>query len=118
MTNQLKRSLALMLTMALLMGVMILTGAVSAGTEASGAAPLGIDAAAAVPQADAQDTALYATGDVDNNQKVDASDALLALQVSVSIKTPTKAENYAADVNGDGRLTASDYLGLKRMLLA
>lgn len=110
MTNQLKRSLALMLTMALLMGVMILTGAVSAGTEASGAAPLGIDAAAAVPQADAQDTALYATGDVDNNQKVDASDALLALQVSVSIKTPTKAENYAADVNGDGLVNALDAL--------
>ena len=107
MTNQLKRSLAMVLTMALLMGVMILGGAASASTDA---AALGVQAAAAVPQADAQDTALYDTGDVDNNKEVDASDALIALQYSVQLRDLNRAENRAADVNGDGLIDASDAL--------
>lgn len=110
MTNQLKRSLAMVLTMALLMGVMILTGAASATSEAAGATALGIDAAAAVPQEDAQDTALYATGDVDNNDEINASDALTVLQYSVQLRQLNKAENRAADANGDGLINASDAL--------
>lgn len=110
MTNQLKRSLALLLTMAMLMGVMILTGVASASAETAEAATLGIDAAAAVPQEDAQDTALYDTGDMDDNGSVDASDALVALQVSVRLTTPNKAANRAGDVNGDGMINAMDAL--------
>ena len=107
MTNQLKRSLAMVLTMALLMGVMILGGAASASTDA---AALGVEAAAAVPQADAQDTALYDTGDVDNSKEVDAADALIALQYSVQLRDLNRAENRAADVNGDYRVDAADAL--------
>ena len=110
MTNQLKRSLAMVLTMALLMGVMVLTGAVSATSEAAGATTLGIDAAAAVPQEDAQDTALYDTGDVDNNKEINASDALTVLQSSVQLRTLNKAENRAADTNGDALINATDAL--------
>ncbi len=110
MTNQLKRSLALLLTLAMLMGVMILTGVASASTGTAEASALGIDAAAAVPQEDAQDTALYDTGDMDDSGEIDAADALMALQVTVELVTPNKAENRAGDVNGDGLIDAVDAL--------
>ena len=110
MTNQLKRSLALLLTLAMLMGVMILTGVASASTGTAEASALGIDAAAAVPQEDAQDTALYDTGDMDDSGEIDATDALMALQVTVELVTPNKAENRAGDVNGDGLIDAVDAL--------
>lgn len=110
MTNSLKRSLAFVLMMAMLMGVMILTGAASAKAEGSGAAPLNIGAAAAVPQEDAQDTALYDIGDVDNSKKVDASDALVVLQITVDLRNPTRPEADAGDVNGDGLLDTKDAL--------
>ena len=109
MTNQLKRSLAAILTVAMLLSVMIMTG-VSVSAEGDGATDLGIDAAQAVAQEDAQDTALYATGDVNNDQDVNASDALMALQYSVSLLTLDRNQNRAADVNGDVLVDAADAL--------
>ena len=49
-------------------------------------------------------------GDVDANGRVDADDALMALQSSVRKFTITDEDFAAADVNADGKITAVDAL--------
>ena len=49
-------------------------------------------------------------GDVDNNGKVDASDALLSLQSSVRLRSLGGAEVTSADVDDNGKVDASDAL--------
>lgn len=52
----------------------------------------------------------YLTGDVNNSGKIDATDALLALQHSVRINVLTGDALEAADTNGDGAVNANDAL--------
>ena len=52
----------------------------------------------------------YTLGDVNDDDKIDASDALMALQASVSLITLTDNQKLAADVNGDDKVDASDAL--------
>ena len=47
-------------------------------------------------------------GDINNDDKVNASDARLALRFSAKLDTPTEMQFKAADVNNDGKLNASD----------
>ena len=49
-------------------------------------------------------------GDVDNNGKIEASDALMALQAYVKSRTLTDEQFTRADVDADGSVTASDAL--------
>ena len=49
-------------------------------------------------------------GDINEDTKVDANDALMALQHSVKITTLEGDAFKAADVNGDGKIDASDAL--------
>ena len=53
---------------------------------------------------------LMVYGDVDNNGKVDASDALAVLQHSVELRGLGGAELTAADVDANGQTDASDAL--------
>lgn len=48
--------------------------------------------------------------DLDGNKKISSSDALLVLQFSTGIKTPTDTQKQNADVNGDGRVNSTDAL--------
>ena len=47
-------------------------------------------------------------GDVDNNGKVDSTDARLVLQFAVEILTPNDLDLSVADVNGDGNVNSAD----------
>ncbi len=49
-------------------------------------------------------------GDVNQNQSVDVSDALLILQAYVGLATLDSAQTYAADVDGNGVVDVSDAL--------
>lgn len=49
-------------------------------------------------------------GDVDENGKVEASDALATLRYVVQLTTLTEKQQTAANVDGDGKITASDAL--------
>lgn len=51
-------------------------------------------------------------GDVNGDGKVDASDALLALQDSVKLSELSEEQRQKADMNGDGRVDASDALAM------
>ncbi len=50
----------------------------------------------------------YALGDINNDNKITASDARLVLRFSAKIVSPTESEKDASDVNRDGKITASD----------
>ena len=49
-------------------------------------------------------------GDVDNNGKVEASDALMALQAYVKMRTLTDDQFTRADIDADGAITVTDAL--------
>ncbi len=49
-------------------------------------------------------------GDVNNDTKIDAKDALLVLRIAVGKHTPTQGEKAAADPNADGKTDAKDAL--------
>lgn len=49
-------------------------------------------------------------GDVNADNAINSSDALLALQYSVGMKTLTSAQKSAADVNSDGTVNSADAL--------
>ena len=51
-------------------------------------------------------------GDVNGDGKVDASDALLALQDSVELTQLNEEQRQKADMNGDGKVDASDALAM------
>ncbi len=53
-------------------------------------------------------------GDVDQNGKVNAADALRILQSAVGKRTLSESERAAADLNGDGSANAADALGVLR----
>ena len=52
----------------------------------------------------------YAKGDMDNNGRIDAVDALIVLKTSVGKHAANDDEKQAADVNGDGKINAVDAL--------
>lgn len=54
----------------------------------------------------------YIKGDVDDDKKVTASDALDVLKIVADIITPTKIQRLAADVDGEPGITASDALDI------
>ena len=51
-------------------------------------------------------------GDVDGNQKIDATDALYVLQNCVGIRELDERATKAADVNNDGRIDTTDALNI------
>ena len=59
------------------------------------------------------DIALF--GDLDRNEKVDASDALLALQHSVALKTLDEAGIQAGDLDLNGKVDATDALQMLQL---
>ena len=59
---------------------------------------------------EAEDQVLY--GDVDGNQKIDATDALYVLQNCVGIRELDERATKAADVNNDGRIDTTDALNI------
>ncbi len=54
--------------------------------------------------------AQLALGDLNNDTKTDAKDALLVLKISVEKISPTEGQKTAADVNKDGKTDAKDAL--------
>lgn len=48
--------------------------------------------------------------DVDGNNRVSSSDALLILQFATGVKSPTDEQKKKADVNGDGKVNSTDAL--------
>ena len=50
------------------------------------------------------------SGDVDENGRIDAVDALLTLQAAAQKVTLTKAQTIAADVDGEAGVSAADAL--------
>ena len=57
-------------------------------------------------------TRTRAFGDLNNNGKIEAVDALTALQGATQKITLTAVEKMTADINGDGKVTASDALSI------
>jgi hypothetical protein len=53
-------------------------------------------------------------GDVNGNGKVQANDALLALQIAAGVIEPDKTQSQAADMNGDGRVRTNDAIQILR----
>lgn len=56
----------------------------------------------------------YLNGDVDNDGRVSASDARLALRAGAGLEKLSTLAAEAADVNGDGRITAKDARSILR----
>ena len=52
----------------------------------------------------------YTLGDVDNNGKINSSDALMIVEKSVGSKTLSADQTMAADINHDGQVTSTDAL--------
>lgn len=55
-------------------------------------------------------TAASVAGDINSDGKINSSDALLVLEFSVGMKTPSAEQKKLADVDGDGALNSSDAL--------
>ena len=53
-------------------------------------------------------------GDVNNDGKITAADARLALRISAKIDTPTEYQAKAADWDGNGKITAMDARSILR----
>ena len=53
-------------------------------------------------------------GDVNNDGRIRANDALLALRIAAGLMEPTDYQKWAADMNGDGRIRANDALLILR----
>lgn len=58
----------------------------------------------------ATDEVVNDLGDVNNDQKINAKDALLVLRIAVNKYTPNNNEKLAADVNRDQKIDAKDAL--------
>lgn len=56
--------------------------------------------------------ALYNYGDVTLDKKVNASDALLVLQIATGIKKPNNMQKALADVTADGKINSNDALSI------
>lgn len=56
--------------------------------------------------------ALYNYGDVTLDKKVNASDALLVLQIATGIKKPNDMQKALADVTADGKINSNDALSI------
>ncbi len=50
----------------------------------------------------------FSLGDVDDDGKITAADARLALRISVNLEKPTEDQKMAADIDGNGSVTAAD----------
>ncbi len=70
--------------------------------------PMSADTALLIPEEDtgAMDTV---SGDIDDNEAFDVSDAVLVLQILAGI-TPVQSEFTTADVNGDGRIGTEEVI--------
>ncbi|MBQ6864264.1 MAG: hypothetical protein IJO14_08510, partial [Clostridia bacterium] len=55
-----------------------------------------------------QSTPAFTLGDVDNNGKIEAADARLALRAAVKLENLTEAQTQAADADKNGKLEAAD----------
>lgn len=53
---------------------------------------------------------VYSIGDVNSDGKVNATDALMALETAVGSFNPSKSQRKAADIDKDGRITSNDAL--------
>ncbi len=62
--------------------------------------------------ADSSGVTFYRLGDVDENDAVNAKDALLVLKFAVGKLELTQNQMLAAEVNGDGELDAKDALNI------
>ncbi|MCD7828652.1 MAG: dockerin type I domain-containing protein [Clostridiales bacterium] len=60
------------------------------------------------PSTSVSDDGDYIMGDLNDDGRVSASDARIALRISAKLETATDAQLIAGDVNGDGKLSASD----------
>ena len=47
-------------------------------------------------------------GDVNGDGRIQANDAILALQIAAGVVEPDKIQSQAADINGDGEVKAND----------
>lgn len=54
-------------------------------------------------------------GDVNNDGKISASDAILALRMSVELIVPDEYQKWAADMNDDGKIKTNDVLVILRI---
>lgn len=54
------------------------------------------------------DTVGYQRGDYNLDGLIDSADALKVLRCSVGLETPTKVQEYLADVDGNGSITSND----------
>ncbi len=62
------------------------------------------------PDPDPDPTPDVTLGDLNNDNKIDAKDALVVLKISVNKVTPTDDQKVAADVNKDANINAKDAL--------
>ena len=53
---------------------------------------------------------VYNIGDINADGKINATDALIALETSVGSFKPTKSQSKAADIDKDGKVTSNDAL--------
>lgn len=53
-------------------------------------------------------------GDVNNDGKINAADAILALRISAGLRTATPEEFWAADINDDGKVKSNDAIIILR----
>ncbi len=51
-------------------------------------------------------------GDLDNDQKIDSSDALIILMSSTGLKELSNEQRKVADVDADGKINSSDALSI------
>lgn len=61
-------------------------------------------------QAEQAYASLFTPGDIDDNGRINAADALLALQHSVNLIRLEGTQAQAADVTRDGKINAADAL--------
>jgi RHS repeat-associated protein len=56
-------------------------------------------------------------GDINNDGKVDISDAVLCARITSGLMTPTPSQSYAADVDGNNTVTVADCQGILRIAI-
>ncbi len=99
-----KKLLALLLIVAVMMGISPLSGFVGIDFSAllTGS---GFCTVAGAKDAEKKETVM---GDVDGDKKVSSADARLVLRASVGLETFTAAKKALADVDYDGKITSAD----------
>lgn len=70
--------------------------------------PTTIEPTTEEPTTDNNEVVDYTPGDINNDGRINASDARIALRISARLETATDKQLMAADVNGDGKVNAAD----------